>query len=317
LNERRCLLVAAQDAVCLHSEADSLQKQYNSVMVKGAVNGIITTPIRLSCAIRYFAGGRPEDIALVHGISNTEVFQSVWMIVDAINECKELAFAFPEDHAKQKDIAEGFKRKSWVGFDNCVGAIDGLLVWTERFGDGECAWAGCGPRKFFCGRKHKYGFNLQGTCDAHNRFLDISIIHPASTSDFLAFSTSSLFHRLERPGFLAPGLCLYGDAAYVNCKYFVAPYKNVSGGSKDDFNIYHSQLRINIECAFGQLVPRWGLLRRALPANYGIRKSTSLVIALCRLHNYCIDQRLSEVPTALAADDCEQWWNSFDPYKRK
>jgi DDE superfamily endonuclease len=114
-----------------------------------------------------------------------------------------------------------------------------------------------------------------------------------------------LFHRLERPGFLALGLCLYGNAAYVNCKYFVAPYKNVSGGSKDDFNIYHSQLRINIECAFGQLVPRWGLLRRALPANYGIRKSTSLVIALCRLHNYCIDQRLSEVPTALAADTLE------------
>jgi DDE superfamily endonuclease len=259
-------------------------KRNHLVKVKGAANGIITTPVRLSCAIRYFAGGRPEDIALVHGISHTEVFHSVWMVVDAINECEELAFGFPEDHVKQRAIAEGFKQKSWVGFDNCVGAIDGLLIWTERFSDEECAWAGCGPKKFYCGHKCKYGFNMQGTCDSQNRFLDVSIIHPASTSDFLAFSTSSLFHKMERPGFLAPGLCLYGDAAYVNCNYFVSPYKNVSGGSRDDYNFFHSQLRINIECAFGQLVQRWGLLRRALPSNFGIRKSTALVIALCRLH---------------------------------
>jgi DDE superfamily endonuclease len=269
-------------------------KLNKKVMLKGASNGIITTPIRLSCAIRYFAGGRPEDIALVHGISHTEVYHSVWMVVDAVNECLELAFSFPEDHDKQRAIVEGFKSKSQVGFDNCVGAIDGLLVWTERFSDEECRWVGVGPKKFFCGRKHKFGLNMQGTCDAENSFLDVSIIHPASTSDFLAFSTSSLYHKVEQKDFLAPGLCLFGDAAYMNCKYFVAPYRNVSLGSKDDFNFYHLQLRIRIECAFGQLVARWGLLCRALPAQLGLWKTTSLVIALCRLQNYCIDMQLGQ-----------------------
>jgi hypothetical protein len=72
----------------------------NRLVMKGATNGLITTPFRLSCAIRYFAGGRPEDISLVHGISHTEVFHSVWMVVDAINQCEELAFTFPEDHGK-------------------------------------------------------------------------------------------------------------------------------------------------------------------------------------------------------------------------
>ena len=43
----------------------------------GAKNGLIDTTIRLSAAIRYFAGGRPEDISLSHGISHTEVFRSV------------------------------------------------------------------------------------------------------------------------------------------------------------------------------------------------------------------------------------------------
>ena len=55
----------------------------------GAKNGIISTPIRLSAAIRYFAGGRPEDIALVHGISHSAVFESVWKVVDAVNKCHE------------------------------------------------------------------------------------------------------------------------------------------------------------------------------------------------------------------------------------
>jgi hypothetical protein len=123
----------------------------------------------------------------------------------------------------------------------------------------------------------------------------------------------------------------------MNCKYFVTPYRNVSSGSKDDFNFYHSQvsvydcdwrciwkteltpgfillpqLRIRIECACGQLVARWGILRRAIPSQFRIRKTTSLTIALCRLHNFCINMRLAEnfdeqeqIPCNLACDTLE------------
>ena len=38
---------------------------------------------------------------------------------------------------------------------------------------------------------------------------------------------------------------------------------------------------------------RWGILRRQLAANMGLRKSTSLVICLLKLHNFCIDERLA------------------------
>jgi hypothetical protein len=34
------------------------------------------------------------------------------MVADAVNDCSELAFSFPEDRAKQRAIAEGFKSKS-------------------------------------------------------------------------------------------------------------------------------------------------------------------------------------------------------------
>ena len=43
----------------------------------GARNGLIPSMIRLSCAIRYFAGGSPYDIAISHGISVREVYTSV------------------------------------------------------------------------------------------------------------------------------------------------------------------------------------------------------------------------------------------------
>jgi len=47
-------------------------------------NGPITSSIRLSCALHYFTGGDPLDIAIVHRISHAEVFHSVWIVVDAI-----------------------------------------------------------------------------------------------------------------------------------------------------------------------------------------------------------------------------------------
>jgi DDE superfamily endonuclease len=190
--------------------------------------------------------------------------------------CKELAFEFPSDHAKQKALAAGFQRRSQPWFDCCVAAIDGMLLWTaEKPSPGECERARCGAKKFFCGRKHKFGLNMQATCDSECRFLDVCIKHPASTSDFLvSFTTSSLYRKLEQKDFMAPDLCIFGDAVYSNCRYFATPYKNVASGTKDDYNFYHSQLRIKIECAFGQLVSRWGILRRPLPCKMGIMKMT-------------------------------------------
>ena len=84
---------------------------------------------------------------------------------------------------------------------------------------------------------------MQGTCDSFGRFIDVQLMHPASTSDFLTFTTSTLHGKLERQGFLADGLCLFGDLAYVNNQYMATPFKGVSSGVKDDYNFYHSQVR--------------------------------------------------------------------------
>jgi hypothetical protein len=115
---------------------------------------LISTETRLSAAIRYFAGGRPEDIAISHGIAHLKVFYSCWKVVDAVGKCKELAICFPEDHNKQKEMAAAFKAKSAAAIDCCVGAVDGMLFWIERPSAADCEIAHCGSKKFFCGRKH-------------------------------------------------------------------------------------------------------------------------------------------------------------------
>jgi hypothetical protein len=55
-------------------------------------------------ALRYFAGGSPADIVVVHGVSPNKVFSAVWEVVDGVNSCKDLDLVFPEDHEEQKRL---------------------------------------------------------------------------------------------------------------------------------------------------------------------------------------------------------------------
>jgi hypothetical protein len=270
-------------------------RDYRVQQRKGAANGLVPSSTRLAVAIRFFAGGSPYDLSGLFAISVKEVYRSVWVIVDAINNCHELRIEFPSDHAEQKKIAMGFKAKSVPGFDCCIGAIDGILIWTECPSAEDCLLAKCGPLKFMCGRKRKFGLNMMATVDSDGRFLNVQIAHPGSTSDYLAFGTSTLKAKLEEPGFLAPGMVLFGDNAYGNCSYMVTPIKGARPGEDADaFNYYQSQLRIQVECAFGKLVHRCGDLRRPIHARIGITKTCAMVHAMCRLNNFCIDLRIPD-----------------------
>jgi hypothetical protein len=147
--------------------------------------------------------------------------------------------------------------------------------------------------KFLCGRKGKVGLNCQAVSDVRRRILDISIGYGGSSLDCLAFERSELFDRCEA-GVMKNGKVLFGDNAYLNTQYMATPYTNVSGNeeqvTKDDYNFFHSQLRIRVECCFGMLVQRWGILRMALHHSISIPRIVALVNCLARLHNFCISE---------------------------
>ena len=91
-----------------------------------------------------------------------------------------------------------FKAISAAKFDNCSECTDGMIIWITKQNLKEVALSSVGPKKFYCGRKHKFDLSAQGECDAKGRVLDVSIGHPGSTSDYFALVTSSLHTKLEK-----------------------------------------------------------------------------------------------------------------------
>ena len=249
---------------------------------------LIKTDMRLAIAIRCFAGGSPLDIVVSHGVSFFSVFTSVWGVVDCINKCKDLEFHFPTKE-EQLDISHGYKEKSGALFPCVIGAIDGILIWILKPSRKECDVAGCQEASFKCSRKDKFGINMQAICDYKFRIRWIDLSWPGNSSDYMAWTTSHLYQEVDNDPwqFIIPGMTLLGDSAYTRSSFMSVPFKNNVTADKDAFNFYQSQLRITVEQTFGILVHRWAILRG--PLNVPLVAVPSFVMALCRLHNFCID----------------------------
>ena len=193
---------------------------------------LISTKMRLSIALRTFAGGSPLDIMVSHGVSFTSIFTSLWGVIDCVNKCSDLAFHFPT-HAEQREIAKGFFKKSGAKFNCVVGAIDGILIWTLKPTLQQSRQWKCGESYFKCSRKDKFGMNMQAICDHDLKFRWVEIRWPGSSSDFMAWCTSSLCTALEkneRTKIMLPGMTLIGDNAYVKTHTMAVPLKGERGG---------------------------------------------------------------------------------------
>ena len=128
-------------------------------------NGAISSKIHLAVALQYFAGGSYLDITISHGIGKTDVYHSVLAVVHATNNSTKLQFWFPTTVEECTELASEFTFRSKAGFDNCIGCIDGMLIWTEKPLSKECQNVGVDSGKFYCSRKRKFRLNLQGVCD--------------------------------------------------------------------------------------------------------------------------------------------------------
>ena len=124
-------------------------------------NGVISTSVRLALALHYFAGGSPYDLMAKYGVSHTSVFDSVWIVVEAIKNVRDFDIEYPSSHDEQRRIAKEFKQKSQAKFDNWAGAIDGILIWTHKPSEKECIHSKVDQKKYLCGRKHKFGLDCQ------------------------------------------------------------------------------------------------------------------------------------------------------------
>ena len=276
----------------------------------GPNGGFICTKLRLSAAIRFFAGAEVWDLMSSHGIGRSTIYDSIWKVVDSVNESTDLSFnennsPFPT-MSEQEEIAAGFGEKSQAGFTNVVGAIDGMLVWTVCPPLKWCREKSKSQENFHCWRKEKYGLVMLAICDHRTKFRWLDISEPGRMSDYASWIKTELASQLDdvqlRAQILLAGHTIIGDNAFVKKMYMAVPFPGTGIGiSKDSYNFYLSQLRITIERAFGILVHRWGILRK--PLNVHIGRVSALVTCLCRLHNFCIDAGLPALSRTSNVDE--------------
>lgn len=82
---------------------------------------------------------------------------------------------------------------------------------------------------------------------------------------------------------------LVGDDAYPNTDQLLTPYsgEQTPHSPEDTYNFYQSSTRIRIECAFGRLVQRFGILWR--PLRCKLKFAAPVVFACMILHNLCFN----------------------------
>jgi hypothetical protein len=86
----------------------------------------------------------------VYGVSHTIILDSVWCVVEAVNQVLEFYIEYPKSHIEQKAIAKGLKEKNDVSFSNCSGCFDGKLIWTHKPLEKDAGISGVRRKKFLC-----------------------------------------------------------------------------------------------------------------------------------------------------------------------
>jgi len=243
----------------------------------------------LSIALRMLAGGSYHDIADAHGIHESTINKYFWDVVMAINNHFEIGLD-PTDEKELKHLEIAFRSKSEQQvMEGCCGVVDGILCKiTPRACDTQ-------KMKYFHSRKGFYSVNMQGMSDAYRRFLHVDIRYVGAASDKRAFGSSPFGLGLKK-GLLVKGYWIGGDNAYHEMNRYECFLTPIPGQDLDydevNYNFYFRQLRIIVECAFGALVGRFGLLWKSM--RYGSIERCNLVIqCLCKLHNIITNWKLS------------------------
>ena len=88
---------------------------------------------------------------------------------------------------------------------------------------------------------------------------------------------------------------ILGDSAYAIESFLIPPYDLSNLRSpEDDFNFYHSNAYITVECAFIKLHMRWGIFWKPLACS--LNNAAIRIEGTMRLRNYLVEYRDANLP---------------------
>eukprot|EP00804_Cyclotella_cryptica_P009908 CCRYP_014179-RA/>CCRYP_014179-RA protein AED:0.05 eAED:0.09 QI:47/0/0/1/0/0/3/0/331 len=239
--------------------------------------------VRLAIGLRLLFGGsyldlvgRSYRVKSIQSVDNYFEPTITWINKTFDFELVELLQQFKNGNlsalAKLKEISSDFALDSDMVFNGCIGAINGLAVHIK------CPTEVWDPGNYFC-RKNFYALNVQAICDRNKRCI-------------FAWSETKLYDLLQEMKDILKehGLFFVGDSAYPMSAFLLAPYDNVTPNTPaDSYNFWHSNSRIRIECIFGKLVMRCGLLWK--PLQYPLEMCCHMIRSAALLHNFLVDAR--------------------------
>lgn len=254
----------------------------------------VSGEIKMALSIRFLAGGSYLDLSPLFGVSISHIYN----ILDDFLKWILSTFNFPlvellrsKNYIALEHLANDFAEKTSGIFWGTFGSLDGLAVRIRCPNKNEVH----DPGNYFC-RKGFYALNVQAICDKQKRILWVYTSNKGSTHDSAAFCNSRLINLLEEVAndLYDKGLFIAADSAYGLTSYLITPYNSTEvkddvNKARDAFNYYLSSCRIYIECAFGEVVMRWGILWRTL--NFDPKKNQQIIQVAMLLHNFIIEHR--------------------------
>ena len=250
--------------------------------------------VKMAVSIQMMAGGSYLDLVPLFAVSTSHLYNIFEQFLNWIL----LTLEFPlvcwlreKNWDALIDLADNFAEKTNGVFYGVFCSLDGLAVRIRSPRLSEVP----DPGNYYC-RKGFYALNVQAICDRKKRFLWCYPSNKGSTHDSAAFAGSRLFDLLLEvwEQLHEHGLFIAGDSAYGLSPFLVTPFDSNQVGNdlhqaRDSFNFHLSSCRIYIECAFGELIMRWGIFWRTLL--FDLSKSTRIIKAAMLLHNFIVDHR--------------------------
>lgn len=298
--DRLCLqLEASVGDSCFRSESfldnNMHGKKGKLLSMHAFYGGELPGEVKVAVTLRMLSGGSYLDLENIFCVCHRSVYASFHQVVDWVVSSFQFNLPVQLEEKKWgelKLVSEKFAAKTGGLFWGAIGALDGLAIRikcpTKKDGIND-------PGNYFC-RKGFYALNVQAICDRDKRFTWVSCCHKGSTHDSTAFAETRLMEILQQMSgeLWEEGFFIVGDQAYPISSFLMVPYPEVDPTNdpvraKDSFNYYLSSERIFIECAFGELIMRWGIFWS--PLRFELGKSTKIVEAAMLLHNHIVDCR--------------------------
>ena len=148
---------------------------------------------------------------------------------------------------------------------------------------------------YFC-YKQFFSLNVQAVCDYKGQFIDVECKWPGSVHDSKVYANSSIVKKCKENSFpftfqsvggferKVPNY-LIGDPAYPLTPYCMKEYDHCVNEEQVIFNNLLRSARNPIECAFGRLKARWGILTRKMDLK--LDHIPTVIYSCFVLHNFC------------------------------